>query len=347
MMKKLAPELEARAMDLHQKAYVVNALDSDYSILEDKYFQKLCDGETSVSWVSVGGETLRGTTGAAAKMLARIRKNSDRLIQATTADQMKQAKKDGKVAVVFGTQDASCLENDPAMLELYYRLGYRVMGITYSGGNFLGAGCAERTREVQGLTFTGIEVMEEMNRLGILVDMSHSGDATTWDVLKLSKRPVVFTHCNARTLANTSRNRPDDQIKAMADSGGVMGVAAAPRMVNDDLTNATLEEMLDHIEYIVRLVGIDHVGLGLDHTDATERFPDPPLDDEGMVWRNRRPEMLGTFEQFYTVPYARDIEDMQKVPNITRGLVARGYSDEDILKILGGNWLRVFEEVAG
>jgi membrane dipeptidase len=280
-------------------------------------------------------------------MLATIRKNNDKMVQVTTANQMVTAKRDEKIAVVFGTQDGSCLENDPGLLELYYNLGYRVMGITYSGGNFLGAGCAERTREVQGLTFTGIEVMEEMNRLGILVDMSHSGDATTWDVLKMSKRPVIFTHCNARALTDTARNKPDDQIKAMADTGGVMGVVALPRMVNEDLTKATLEDLLDHIDYIVRLVSVDHVGLGLDHTDAIERFPEPPKDDEGMIWRKRRPEMLGTWEQFYTAPYSKDIEDMRKVPNITKGLVARGYSDEDILKILGGNWLRIFGEVAG
>jgi len=183
-----------------------------------------------------------------------------------------------------------------------------------------------------------------MNRLGILIDMSHSGDATTWDVLRLSKKPVVFTHSNARALADTARNKPDDQIKAMADSGGVMGVAPVPRMVNDDMKKATLEGLLDHIDYIVGLVGADHVGLGLDFTDATERYAEP-IKEPWTIWRERRPEMLGTWEDFFTLPYAQDLEDHTKVPNLARGLVARSYSDEDILKILGGNWLRVFEEV--
>lgn len=346
-MTKLNPEQEKRAADIHKKALIINTVDGMYSFEQDKYFGKMRAGGTTISLPTVGGDSLRGTLKAASSMLACIRKNPDTMMQVTTAAQMEEAKKTGKVGVLFATQNGACLEEQPELLELLYKIGYRVMGLTYSGANFLGAGCAELTREVQGLSFLGFEVLERMNDLRILVDMAHSGDATTWDVLKRSDKPVVFTHCNARALTNTTRNKPDDQIKAMADSGGVMGVVALPRMVNDDLRKATLEQMLDHIDYIVRLVGVDHVGIGLDHTDAIERYPSPPKNDPGMIWRRRRPDMLGTEEDFYTVPYAKDIEDMSKVSNITRGLVAREYSDEDILKILGGNWLRVFKEVVG
>lgn len=343
-MIELSAGQEARAVELQRNALVIDALATSYSITEEKYFQKLRDGGIDVTWVTVGGNRLQETAKAAAQVLATIRENSDEMVQVTTAAEMRQAKRDGKAAVVFSTQNGSCLEGDPGLLEVYHRLGYRIMGITYSGANFLGAGCAELTREVQGLTFVGIEVVQEMNRLGILIDMSHSGDATTWDVLRLSKEPVVFTHSNARALADAARNKPDDQIKAMADTGGVMGVAPVPRMVNDDMSKATLEGLLDHIDYIVGLVGVDHVGLGLDFTDATERYAEP-IKEPWTIWRERRPEMLGTWEDFFTVPYAKDIEDHTKLPNLVRGLVARGYSDEDILKILGGNWLRVFEEV--
>lgn len=342
---RLSVEQETRAMELHRIALVINALDTDYSILEKKYFQRLRDGGANVTWVTVGGNSLQETAKAVAKVLAVIKKNGDKMVQVTTVAEMREAKRDGKVAIVFSTQNGSCLENDPSLLTTYHRLGYRAMGITYSGGNFLGAGCAERTREAQGLTFTGVEVVQEMNRLGILIDMSHSGDATTWDVLKLSKAPVIFTHSNARALVDTTRNKPDDQIKAMADTGGVIGVAAVPRMVNDDMKKATLEDLLHHIDYIVDLVGIDHVGLGLDFTDATERYTEPPENDEGMIWRKRCPEMLGTYEDFFTIPYAKDIENHSMLFKLTRGLVVHGYSDEKIVNILGGNWLRVFEEV--
>ena len=343
-MIKLSAEQETRAMELHQNALVVDALASSYSFTEEEYFRKLRDGGVDVASVTTGGSNLRETMNAAARMLATIRENSDKMLQATTVAAMRQARHEGKAAVVFSTRSGSCLDGDPGLLEVYHRLGYRIMGITYSGANFLGAGCAELSREVQGLTFVGIEVVKEMNRLGILIDMSHSGDATTWDVLRLSKAPVVFTHSNARVLAGTARNKPDDQIRAMADMGGVIGAAPVPRMVNDDMSKATLEGLLDHIDYIVGLVGVDHVGLGLDYTDATERYA-KPVKEPWTIWRERRPEMLGTWEDFFTVPYAQDIDDHAKVPNLVRGLVARGYSDDDIVKILGGNWLRVFEEV--
>jgi membrane dipeptidase len=346
-MIELSAAQEARAVRLHSEALVLNALDTSYSILEDKYFQKLRTGGVNATWVTVGGGSLTETVDTAAKMLAKIAKNSDTMAQVTTAAEMQQAKRDGKVGILFTTQNAGCVEDDPRRLEVLYRLGYRCMGITYSGGNYLGAGCGERTRETQGLSFAGVDVLNEMSRLGILVDMSHSGDATTWDVLKLSKGPVVFTHCNARALTDTARNKPDDQLEAMAATGGVTGVVALPRMVNVNKLEATLDDMLDHLDYIVNLIGVDHVGLGLDQTDATERFAKPPARPELPNWRMRRPDMLGTFEEFYTVPYAKDISDNSMVPNITRGLVARGYSDEDILKILGGNWLRVFKEVVG
>jgi membrane dipeptidase len=346
-MIELSGAQEARAAKLHSDAVVVNALDTSYSILEDKYFQKLGAGGVNVSWVTVGGSELIETVDAAASMLAKIAANSGTMVQVTTAAGMEQAKRDGKVAVLLSTQNAGCVEDDPRRLEVLYRLGYRCMGITYSGGNYLGAGCGERTRETQGLSFAGVDVLNEMNRLGILVDMSHSGDATTWDVLRLSKKPVVFTHCNARALTDTTRNKPDDQIKAMADTGGAIGVVALPRMLKVDFREATLEDLLDHVDYIANLVGVDHVGIGLDQTDATERFAEPPARPELPDWRIRRPDMLGTYEEFYTVPYAKDIGDNSMVPNITRGLVARGYSDEDILKIMGGNWLRVFKDVIG
>ncbi|MBN1318580.1 MAG: membrane dipeptidase, partial [Anaerolineales bacterium] len=291
----------------------------------------------------IDSSAFRSTIDSVSQMLTKIN-SSDRMVQVTTVAEMEQAKRDNKVAIVLTTQDGGGIEDDPGLLEIYYKLGFRVMGITYSGANMLGAGCAELTREVQGLSYLGIEVVKEMNRLGILIDMSHAGDATTWDALKYSTKPVVFTHNNARSLTNTTRNKTDEQIKAMADKGGVIGVAAVPRMCNDDLRKATLDDMLDHLDYLVKLVGIDHVGIGLDHTDATERF-EKPVKLSSIIWRERRPEMLGTWEDFFTAPYAKGIESNAMIPNITRGLVARNYSDDDILKILGGNWMRVFKEV--
>lgn len=341
-MIELNDEQEVRAVKLHSTGLVLDSLVGDYAIYDDKYFDRMQAGGVDVAWVTVGGDSLTQTVKSVAQVSAAIRRRSDKMVHVTTVAEIHQAKHDGKVAVLFGTQNGACLEGDISLLEFYYTLGYRVMGLTYSGANFLGCGCADLTRDTQGLSFDGIDALKEMNRLGILVDMSHSGDATTWDALRLSKKPVVFTHCNARALSNTARNKPDDQIKAMAATGGVMGVTPLPRMVNNDLHQATLDGLLDHIDYIANLVGIDHVGIGTDFTDTTE-FYSEPVKLLWTIWRERRPEMLGTWQQYFTVPYPKDIHNMSKHTNLTRGLVARGYSDEKILKILGGNWLRVFE----
>ena len=149
------------------------------------------------------------------------------------------------------TKKAASIDGDFAYLSVMERLGYRVMGLTYSESNMLGDGCGERTREIRGLSYFGVDVVKEMNRLGILVDLAHCGDATTMDAIKVSKLPCLFTHANVRSISDTSRNKTDEQIQAMAETGGVMGITALPRMVNNDLRAATIEGVLDHIDYVV------------------------------------------------------------------------------------------------
>ena len=157
------------------------------------------------------------------------------------------------------------------------RLGYRVMGLTYSESNMLGVGCGERTQEKRGLSYFGVDVVHEMNRLGILVDLAHCGDATTMDAIKESTLTCLFTHANVRAISDSSRNKTDEQIQAMAESGGVMGITGLPRMVNNDLRAATIDGVIDHIDYVVNLVGIDHVGFAGDFTDSIEKVK---------LWRN-------------------------------------------------------------
>jgi membrane dipeptidase len=355
-MVQLSPDQEERARELHAKNLVVNALTLEHPATEERWFEEMRTGGVDCFWATLGGENLMETIFAATSALRFIEAHDDKAVQVTTVAEMRQAKEEGKVGIVFLTQNSACLEGDYALLSLMYRLGYRVMGIAYSEGNILGDGCGERTREVRGLSYFGIDVVKEMNRLGILPDGSHSGDATVRDVLDVSSGPVVCTHSNVRAIADTTRNRTDEQIKAIAASGGVVGITPLPRMVSNDPTEATLDGFLDHIDYVVNLVGIDHVGLGTDYTDAIYRIESgeikpwtarPTFYAGAALWRQRRPEMLGTNEQWATVPYAIGLERATQLPNLTRGLVARGYDDASIAKITGENWLRVFGQVCG
>ena len=362
-MFDLSAEQEARARRLHEECLVVDATALIHVVTRERWFEQARAGGVDAVWVTIGGNAgISETVRAASNVLRFIENHGDLAVQVRTTAEMRQAKKDGKLGILFATQDAACLDGDFAYLAAMDRLGYRVMGLTYSESNMLGDGCGEKTREIRGLSYFGIDVVKEMNRLGILIDLAHCGDATTMDAIERSAAPCVFTHANVRAIADTSRNKTDEQIRAMAATGGVMGITGLPRMVNDDLHAADIDGVLDHIDYVVDLVGIDHVAFGGDYTDsiarveAGEMLPGhgtstttsmkkatSTLGAGWAYWRIKRPDMLGTIQERDTVPYAKGLEDLSMLPNLTRGLVARGYDDESIAKILGENWLRVFD----
>jgi len=187
-----------------------------------------------------------------------------------------------------------------------------MVGLVHSLRNQLADGVADR-RTGGGLSELGVQAIEELDRLGMIIDVSHLNDDGFWDVLEQTKNPIIASHSNSRTVCNHPRNMTDEMITALAENGGVMGMNFAPSFVHK--TDATLEAVIDHIDHIVDLVGPDHVGLGSDY----DGIPSTP----------------------------RGLEDVTKMPDITRELVKREYSREDIQKILGGNHLRLFKKVIG
>ena len=252
------------------------------------------------------------------------------LMLATSAADIREAKKAGKTAVILGLEDAGPTEGgDLFVLRMLHKLGLRHVLLAHEGRNNIAASCcmydAEDRRSYDpvldgpgGLTPHGKRFVREMNRLGMIIDVSHLSDASVWDVLAVSEKPVIASHSNTRTfpdMANTwkcLRNPTDEQIIALAKKGGVIGATGA--LIGGK--HPTLEDLLDRIDYLVELVGPDHVGLGTD--SSTGRMI--PLD-------SRVP--MGTMR------------------DVAGGLLARGYDIEDVKKILGGNFLRVFNEIVG
>ena len=203
--------------------------------------------------------------------------------------------------------------------------------LTYNERNPLGDGCTERTDA--GLSDLGVQVVAEMNRLGIVIDLSHVGYRTSMEAMEASRAPVIFSHSNAKAICNSARNLTDDQIRAAAAGGGVVGVNAFPAFVSRDPA-PSVEHFLDHIDHMVGLIGENHVGLGCDFSRETE-------DDY---------EYFKYKEDVYPRPpwvYPAGIDGFAKIPNVSRGLVARGYRDDTIRKILGGNFFRIFRQVWG
>ena len=263
----------------------------------------------------------------------------DWLVKALTVNDIRQAKKDGKKAGIVQTQVPDATEKNIDLLDNMYDYGLRVLQLTYNVQNLIGSGSYERTDS--GISKHGVKFIERMNKLGMVVDTGHCGRQTTLDACELSTAPVIASHTSAAGVYNHTRSKTDEEIKAIANTGGVIGVFAMPTFMLDleHRFNVTLDNVLDHIDYIVKLVGVDHVGIGTDW----------PMNETfwsiGTFKYDIAPKLGFRMEEGPHKEYIIGLKEYSQFINITRGLVSRGYTDNDVKKILGENWLRVFEQV--
>lgn len=260
---------------------------------------------------------------------------SDELILTTSVEDIRRAKREGKLAYVVCMEGAMPLEDEIGYLRNFYRLGLRCLGLTHDLRNGVADGIRERSNS--GLTHFGVMVVEECNRLGIVVDVSHLSDRGIFDTLEISKAPVTASHSNCRALCSNIRNLTDDMIKGIAKSGGVIGVHALDFLVGD-APRPSFEQLLQHIDRLVELGGIDCVGIG---PDILENW-DPAIYTT-VSERSRTINGVPKIELKFTYPDG--MQSIGDLPNLTEALIKRGFKDADIQKFLGGNWMRVFEQV--
>ena len=270
---------------------------------------------------------LAGTLLHVASVRQGIRERSDEMALVESVEDIERAKAGGKLAVGFHFQETNPLEGSLAMIEVYYRLGIRHMLLAYNQKNRVGDGCAESTDAA--LSRFGVSVVREMNRVGMLVDGSHSGHRTTLHAMEVSSAPFIFSHANAHALHPHYRNIRDDQIKACAETNGVIGVNGCGSFLGD--AEASTETIFRHVDYMVNLVGPKHVGLALDYT-----LPDPDW-----TWDKVDPDAWPPSEANID---AKDAGPEQ-LPELTQQMLANGYGEEDVRDILGRNFLRVAREV--
>lgn len=228
----------------------------------------------------------------------------------------------GRLAIVLGMEGLSGLKGNVSTLSMLYRLGVRHGMLTWNEENEFATGVLSPNKD-RGVTELGIRALNKMEELGILVDTSHANEKTFWDVYENTTKPFIASHSNAYSICNAARNLKDDQIKAIAERRGVIGMNAWPEFIH--AYNPSVEKLADHIDYIANLVGIDYINFGFDFCDF--------LDSDAMSFSSS------------SVNAAKDIEDASKVPNLINVLVKRGYKNEDIEKIAYKNIMRVFEEV--
>ena len=284
-----------------------------------------------------------------------VKRHPDRLFFATSGTDLRRAKREGRIAVFVGVEGGHAIEGSMAKLRRLHAAGVRYMTLTWNNGNsWAGAAAGTNNTRTQGLTPYGKQIVREMNRIGILVDISHVSDSTFWDAVRSSTKPVIASHSSARALSLHRRNLTDDMLRAVARTGGVVNVnffsqfidsmyiqrfaAIEPRLREEDRTlraagtpngeirtkvaalrqrlldsipETPLSVLIDHIDHIAKVAGVDHVGIGSDFDGVT------------------------------ALPIG--MEDVTRLPRIAQALLDRGYSDEDITKIIGGNMLRVLE----
>jgi membrane dipeptidase len=256
----------------------------------------------------------------------------------TTAD-IEHAKTEGRLAWVAALEAATPIENELDRIDILYGLGVRLMGVAYSESNTLGGGLREANDG--GLTVFGRSAVARMNRIGIAIDVSHTGDRTALDTIEASEKPIFITHAGARALWNTPRMKPDAVIRACAEKGGVMAIEAAPHTtLTEKHREHSIESFMEHFEHCVNLVGIDHVAFG----------PDTMYGDHVALHHAFASHLsIGAAHvgpRFDEVAYVRGVENpTEAFPNIARWLVRHGYSDADIAKALGGNIMRVLDAV--
>lgn len=247
----------------------------------------------------------------------------------SNVDDIARARSQGKLAVFFDIEGANAIADQLSLISMYYDLGVRWMSIAYNRNNRAGGGCMD---EDGGLTEFGRAFIDEMERVGMLVCCSHTGERTVRDVLAYARRPVIFSHSNPRALWDHARNVADDVLVQCARGGGVIGINGVGLFLGpNDVSSATIAR---NVDYVARLCGIDHVGIGLDYV----------FDDQELM------DYLKHYPQLFNTPdgpvkaEACDFAAPEQFPEIAASLRALGYADSDVAKVMGENWMRLARE---
>ncbi len=371
-----AEEVSARALKLHKRAIVVDThIDVTQRMLFESEFdiaKRDATGHTDIPRMKEGGldaiffsiymagtvtgpEAVKRSLRLIDSVLQAVRANPNDLMLATTAADIRRAKKQRKIAALMGMEGGHMMDDDLRLLRMYAALGVRYLTLTH-GVSTNWADSSTDNPKHNGLSAFGKDVIREMNRLGVMVDVSHVSDKTFYDVLEVSQAPVIASHSSCRALCNVPRNMTDDMLRALAKNGGVVHInyhigflsqeyADASKARREDLQakiadiqklyaaddarrrqeidrlrrdsaaampKVSMDKIIEHIVHAVKIAGVDHVGLGSDFDGAT-------------------------------MPVG--MEDVSKLPRITQALLKKGYAEKDIEKILGGNTLRVMEQV--
>ncbi len=321
--------------------YRIDAL--QYANWSEKIFRQMREGGLDAVHVTIAyHETFRETVLRIEEWNRRFEQHSDLIFQGFTAADLAKARETGRTAIFFGAQNPSPIEDDIGLVEVLHRLGMRFMQLTYNNQSLLATGCYEA--EDAGITRMGREVIEEMNRVGMVVDMSHSADRSTIEAAELSSRPIAITHANPWDWHPAKRNKKDAVIRAVTERGGMLGFSLYPHHLKGG-SACTLQDFCEMIARTAERYGVNHLGIG---TDLCQDHPDSIVEWMRVGrWTKKIDYGEGSASAPGFPPMPEFYKDNRDFPNFAKGLADVGFSQAEVDALLGGNWHRFFAEGFG
>ncbi|MDP2574605.1 peptidase M19 [Vibrio sp. vnigr-6D03] len=322
------------AEKLHEASIILDGLviaKWDRALFEDMAKGGLTAANCTVSvW-----EGFQDTVNNIAEFNTFFQEHSDLIRPVRTTQDIHKAKQEGRTGIILGFQNVHAFEDQIGYVEVFKQLGVGIAQMAYNTQNLVGTGCYERDG---GLSGFGHEIVREMNRVGMMCDLSHVGSQTSKEVILASEKPVCYSHCLPLGLKDHPRNKSDEELKFIADHGGFVGVTMfAPFLKNG--IKSTIEDYVEAIEYIVNIVGEDHVGIGTDFTQGhDEPFFEWLTHDKGYARRLTR---------FGEIINPKGIRTIGEFPNLTEALLNRGWTPRKVQKVMGENWVNTLKEVWG
>ena len=281
-------------------------------------------------------ENFRETMDNIALWKRMLKANSDLLLQVRTTADILRAKEEGKTGIILGFQNVSAFEDRLGHIQLFKDLGVGVVQMAYNTQNLVGTGCYE-SRD-GGLSDFGHEVVAEMNRVGIMCDLSHVGPNTSREVILASEKPVCFSHCLPSGLKVHPRNKSDEELRFIVDQGGFIGVTMFSPFLKKG-NEATVDDYVEAMDYVINLVGEENVGVGTDFTQDQ--------DDSFFWWLTHDKGYARELTQFNEIVNPKGIRTIGEMPNLTAAMDRAGWSETKIRRVMGQNWLRVLKDVWG
>ena len=314
-----------------------------YANWSEKVFRQMREGGVDAVHVTITyHENFRETVLNIERWNRWFERFPDLIFQGRTAADVQRARDTGRTAIFFGSQNPSCIEDDIGLVEVLHTLGLRFMQLTYNNQSLLASGCYEG--DDTGLTRMGREVVTEMNRVGLVVDMSHSGEKSTLEAIEHSSRPIAITHANPASWHPALRNKSDTVLRALGETGGMLGFSTYPHHLKGG-GECTLQDYADMIARTADLIGIDHVGIG---TDLCQDQPDSVVEWMRVGrWTKSIDYGEGCADAAGFPPMPEWFADNRDFGNIAAGLRAVGMTEADIAAVMGGNWLRFFAQGFG